>query len=76
MAIRVLWKELENILKVVTELKMVMSCVRAMGKVEEMDTGFTFWIVYRNNSNQLRKNASKETDQNRHEGFMQRLNQT
>lgn len=58
MAIRVLWKEknfsdmyvrreqLEKIFKDTPQIKMAISCVTAMERGEETDTGFCFWLAY------------------------------
>ena len=58
LGIRVLWKEkdysdmysrreeLEQLFKTVPEIKIIISCVTAMEKGEELDTGFSFWLVF------------------------------
>lgn len=39
-------QQLEEIVKGVKEIKMYISCVTAMTKDEDTETGFAFWIVY------------------------------
>ncbi|XP_066926777.1 uncharacterized protein [Clytia hemisphaerica] len=58
LAIRVLWKEenysdmftrrqdLENIFKDIVPVKVLISCVTAMEKGEELDTGLSFWMAF------------------------------